>query len=174
MRYLITVLTVTALAAVGFSDDQSGGSVKTVRRDAPFRAYWLMAPDDGKRTEHQHLLVTHGVIEDLAEHRAWSTFPFDNMAMTFRTYKRDSLWNEPFFCVKVFGAIDATSKTAVVDGATRQYEPCPLTEVVRLLEKPTGSLSVSRISDPLQGANQTAKAFRLLLEEQLKAEKADR
>lgn len=174
MKSLMMVITVTAMATVGISDDHSGGSVKSVSRDAPFRAYWLMAPDEGKRAEYQHLLVTHGAIEELAGHSTWSPFPLDNMAMTFRTYKRDSLWDKPFLGIKVFGAIDAASKTAVVDGASYLYEPCPLADVVKLLDKPLGSLPISRISDPLQGAEHTAKAFRLLLEEQMKTEKADK
>ena len=36
VKFLITVLTVTALVAAGLSVDQSGGSLKMVRRDAPF------------------------------------------------------------------------------------------------------------------------------------------
>jgi hypothetical protein len=89
------------------------------------------------------------------------------MAMTFRTYQRDSLYGDPFRCVREFGAVDAAAKTAVVDGTTYQYEPSPLGDVVRLLERPLGTIPIHRREDPLAGAAQTAKAFRLLLREQL-------
>lgn len=166
MRFLVAVFVLLTVAAAGRADDQTG-VLKPVRRDAPFLAYWLMAKEAGNRADYPLLLVTHGPLEDLAGHQAWSHHPFDNMAMTFRSYRRNSLWDAPFLCVKRFGAIDTTSKTAVVDGSTYLYEACPLQDVVKLLEKPLGTLPISRRVDPLEGAEQTAKAFQLLLKLQL-------
>src|SRR5262249_44463191 len=57
-------------------------------------------------------------------------------------------------------------------GNTYRYEECPLAEVVRLLEHPHGKLSLHRRFAPLDGATQTAHALRLLVTEQLAAEKS--
>ena len=67
--------------------------------------------------------------------------------------------------------MDAASKTAVVDGVTYRYDPCPLGDVARLLENPLGTIPIRRREHPLYGAEHTAKAFRVLLREQMKAGK---
>lgn len=87
--------------------------------------------------------------------------------MDFETYRRDSLWAHPFRCVERIGAVDPAARSAVIDGAVYTYEPCPLTDVVRLLDRPLGTLPVGRRALPLAGAAQTARAFRLLLREQV-------
>jgi hypothetical protein len=174
MKLRIAVAAVVTLVAVGAAGDPPVGpapAVKPVRCDAPYRAYWLTDPADGPRPEYLRLLVTHGPVEDLAGHAAWSAHPLDNMAMTFRTYRRDSLWGDPFRGVRQVGAVDGTGKTVVIDGTTYRYEPCDLGDVVRLLERPEGELKVARRAPALAGAEQTARAFRLLLREQMKAEK---
>jgi hypothetical protein len=53
----------------------------------------------------------------------------------------------------------------------RRYEDCPLPDVVRLLERPEGTMPIHRLHDPLAGCEQTAKALRLLLREQLATDK---
>ena len=48
MKSLIAVSVFVTLAAAGAADDSPGRTVKpikAVRRDAPYRAYWLSAPD---------------------------------------------------------------------------------------------------------------------------------
>jgi hypothetical protein len=124
--------------------------------------------------EYQRLLVTHGPIEALAGHVRWSTLPFDNMAMTFTTYKKESLWDKPFTIVEKIGPVDADAHVVVVDNLSCEYEPCPLQDVIRLLEKPIGPKPAHARVDPLESAHQTAAAFRLLLQEQLKNANASR
>jgi hypothetical protein len=173
VKSLIGLSVVVALAAVGIAGDEPKDAFKTLKsvlRDAPYQAYWL-SPAKGGEPDYPFLLVTHGPVEDLAGHEAWSALPFDNMAMTFKTYKRDSLWDHPFVCVQKFGEVDAKAKSVVVDKVTYAYEPCPLRDVVRLLENPDGTIAIHRRVIPLYGAEATAKAFRFLLQEQLKAEK---
>jgi hypothetical protein len=69
------------------------------------------------------------------------------------------------------GAVDLQGKTVVLDGTTYTYEPGRLEDVARLMDNPDGTLAISRRKDPLEGAKHTAKAFRLLLQEQMKGEK---
>jgi hypothetical protein len=174
VKSLIALSVVVALVGVGATGEEPkrpATPIKAVRRDAPYQPYWLSPAKDGEGAEYQFLLVTHGPVEHLAGQKAWSALPFDNMAMTFQTYKRDSFWDHPFVCVQEFGEVDAKAKTVVVDKVTFSYEACPLRDVVRLLENPTGTIAVHRRVTPLAGAESTAKAFRLLLREQLKAEK---
>jgi hypothetical protein len=163
--------TMLAVAAGGFGTLAFGGDDKPLTlamRNDLYHGYWL-APKDEK-TEYLRLLVTRWPIENLAGYKAVSTLPFDNVAMTFKTYKRDSLWGEPFRCVKQFGEVDKDAKTVVVDG-TYHYEACPLKDLINLFEKPEGTLKIHRREHPLAGAEQTAKAFLVLLREQLKTEK---
>lgn len=171
----LTVLTIVVLLATvglaGDKPDEPAKPIKPIPRDDRYQAYWLVAPATGDRTEYQRLLVTRGPIEQLAGVKSGSKLLFDNAAMTFQTYKRDSLWEDPFRSVQQFGAVDAKAKTAVVDGSTYLYEPCPLEDVVGLLEKPEGTIPIHRRVHPLSGAEQTTKAFRLLLQEQMKAKK---
>jgi hypothetical protein len=163
--------TIVMLIVSGVSaDDGPKPQIKGVRRDAPFHAYWAMSKVHEK-TKYQVLLVTHGPIEDLAWHTAWSKFPLDNMAVTFQTYGRDSFWSEPFVCVQKFGAVDTTAKSLEMDGVTCVYEECPIERVVAMLDKPEGTLPIHRRENPLQGAENTARAFRLLLLDQLDAHK---
>jgi hypothetical protein len=56
----------------------------------------------------------------------------------------------------------------MIDGISYAYEPCPLTDLLRLLDKPEGTLPIHRREAPLAGAEVTARAFRLLLLEQMK------
>lgn len=137
-------------------------------RNDLYHAYWLTTKGEG---EYLKLLVTRWPIENLHGYKALSVLPFDNVAMTFQTYKRDSLWGNPFVCVKRFGTVDTTAKSVVVDGTTYTYDLCPVKDVINLFEKPEGTLKIHRREHPLAGAEQTAKAFLALLKEQQKAEK---
>jgi hypothetical protein len=163
------------LLAAFAQGDRPSRSVEPVgqdRADLPYRGYWLTIAGD--RNEYRTLLVTRGSIETLAGHSSWSALPFDNSAMTFRTYGTDSMWNKPFACVQKFGDVDAKTRTANVDGVAYVYEPCSVQDVIRLLENPDGTIPIHRMERPLGGARQTAKAFCLLLREQMKAEEVDR
>ena len=138
-------------------------------RNDLYHAYWLALKGD--KTEYQRLLVTRWPIGYLTDYKSLSVLPFDNVAMTFQTINQDSLWGEPFRCVKKFGMVDTTSKTVIVDETTYLYEACPLKDLINLFENPLGTLRVHRKEHPLAGAEQTARAFLVLLREQQKAEK---
>lgn len=141
--------------------------IEPVRRDAPFHAYWIAGTSKEREAGYERLLITHGPLESLAGHEQWSPFPLDNMAMTFRTYRRDSFWDQPFRIVKKIGVVDRVARTVMIDGEISNYDPCELEDVVGLLERPQGTKPLHRIVAPLQFAEQTARAFRLLLKEQL-------
>jgi hypothetical protein len=132
-----------------------------------YRAYWLVGPD--KRRDYLTLMVSPWPVEELAGHTRRSQWLFDNTVMTFQTYERDSLWDVPFKPVGQVGAVDPKAKTVVLDGVSYTYEPGELKDVVRLLEKPLGTIPLHRPYHPLRGAEQTARAFRLLLLEQMEA-----
>lgn len=163
----LSILAATILIASSTTADDA---IKPVRRDASFHAYWATTKDQEK-SQYQFLLITHGPLEDLAGHTAWSKHPLDNMAFTFQTYGRDSFWSAPFTCVQKFGAIDAKARTVEIDGVAYVYEECPLEKVAAMLDKPEGTRRISRRENPLHEAELTAKAFRLLLMEQLAADK---
>lgn len=167
---LIETFLVLLLAAFAGGDPVP---VKGVRRDAPFHAYWA-TPREQERSKYQLLLVTHGPVENLAGHTAWSKLPLDNMAMTFETYGRDSFWSRPCTPVQKFGAVDAKTRSMEMDGVTYEYEPCSIEQVIKLLKNPLGTLPISRIEHPLTDAKLTCKALRLLLEDQVRAEEADK
>jgi hypothetical protein len=173
MSVLFTVAAVAVSVVVGTPAGKPGAPGKAFQWDViPYRAYWLTGPVvRGESREYLWLLVTRGPIEDLAGAKKRPALLFDDLAFTFRTYQKDSLWSDPFRPVQQFGPVSREANTAVLDGVTYKYESCPLKDVVRLLEKPLGTIPVHRGPHPLAGAEQTAKAFRLLLVEQMKAEK---
>ena len=166
MKFLVAVATILVLNSAAAEPQPAP---KPVAREAPYRAYWLVGADG--RGEYLTLLVTHGPVEDLAWHKKWSDLPLDSMAMTFRTYKKDSLWDEPFKLVQQLGAVNSQAKTVVLDGLIFTYESAQLEDVARLMKNPNGTLPISRRKDPLEGAQRTAKAFRFLLQEQLQVER---
>ena len=148
--------------------------------DNPYRAYWLKyPPKEGNQTGYGLLLITRWPIEKLSGFKKGPGFGdkgpgrpgpvLDEMAFTFIHHAKDSLWLEPFHLIKEFGKVDAKSVTA--DGVTYEYEPCALADVVRLLDQPLGKGMLHRPHHPLDGAWQTAKAFRMLLLDQIKNEK---
>ena len=165
MKLLTTIAAAIALTAPTADPRPVPNAVS---HEAPYQAYWLVGADG---QAYPTLLITHEPLENLAGHKKSSDLALDNMAMTFRTYKKDSLWDEPFRLVQEVGAVDAKAKTVVLDGANYVYEPGSLEDVVRLMEKPDGTIPISRRVDPLGGAKRTAQAFRLLLQEQMKSEK---
>lgn len=141
-----------------------------------YRAYWL-APAGERAATYQRLLVTIGPIEDLSGrrldmHRSPARpLVFDHPALGFATVGRDSLWEDPFRCIPALGIVDPAARTAEMEGVVYAYEPCPLAEVLRLLEKPLGSGTAHRRIHPLAGAERTAQLFADLLRAQLARER---
>lgn len=145
-----------------------------------YTAYWLLELKPGERANYQRLLIVQQPLERLAKlelppralsanREGFDPLPFDHAAITFETYGKDSLWSDPFACVKKFGEYDQEAKTLVVDGLKSRVEACSLDEVIKLLENPLGKGMVHRRAHPLSGAELTAKAFVMLLKEQMAA-----
>lgn len=180
MRILLLLLVLAAPQGI-FAQAPAAAPAKKEEEPPPklrYKAYWLLELKPGERANYQRLLIVQHPLERLANldfpprgHSATressTALPFDHWAITFDTYGKDSLWSDPFACVKKFGEYDQTEKTLVVDGLKSRVEDCSLEEVVRLLENPLGKQMVHRMAHPLSGAERTAKAFVMLLKEQM-------
>lgn len=144
-----------------------------------YQAHWLLELDKPADSSYQMLLITRQPLEQLANlkftQRPNSTslegiipHAFDQPAFTFRTYGKDSLWSDPFTCVKEFGEFSKQEQTLIVEGLKFKVAPCSLKEVIGLLENPLGvKKGIHRLAHPLQHAELTNRAFILLLKEQL-------
>jgi uncharacterized protein (TIGR03067 family) len=175
------------------------GPVPADKADAPptaaglpspdrYHAYWLHPHPPGPNCEgcYPTLLLARMPIADLQKMAflipdAAGRSPdkqvplLDGVALTVTTYKKDSIWNSdgvPFKPLRSFGFLRPAERDVKVDGKTYRYEDASIADVVRLLERPEGTQSISRSLPPLAGAEQTARALRFLLREQLRADAA--
>ena len=94
--------------------------------------------------------------------------------LSVRTYKKDSIWNDrvPLKPVTRLKDLNEKERTLELNGVRHTYEECPLADVVSLLKSPEGKERIHRLFAPLYGMEQTARALRLLLEEQMKDDKS--
>ena len=165
---LLTVMFSVALIASGcMAGPQATKNSGESEPRRLYHAYWLEeVPISGS---YKYLLVTRGPIEDAPLLPGPHTHPLDAEAMTFLTYARDSLWRDPFSTVAITtGDRDAMSLLMGKRGKMYHYEECPLEAVITLLERPLGTIMISRlVNHPLHGWEQTARAFRFLLLEQI-------
>lgn len=144
-----------------------------------YEAHWLLKVDEPTESSYQMLLVTKQPLEQLANldfsQRPHSTgfesaapLPFDHPAFTFRTYGKDSLWSDPYRCVKKLGPYHREEQTLELNGAKFKVAPCSLKELIGILENPLGmKKGVHRLAHPLHQAELTNRAFIMLLKEQL-------
>lgn len=151
-------------------------------------AYWLTRhPPDATSTEYGPVLLLarlpieqlepYSDLMQLAAYKRLAEQPplLEALALTVETYKKDSIWNpdgRPLKQVQSIGKVRAKAREVIVNGNPYRYEECPVKDVVRLLEHPEGKHTLHRLYAPLLGAEQTARALRLLLKEQLAAEKS--
>jgi hypothetical protein len=145
-----------------------------------YAAYWLSKPD----SEYRMLLITRMSLpelakvmklhEELANVLKGAPAPqlLDQPALTITTYKKDSIWNDgvPIKPLTSFKDLNEKDRNVEVNGVRHRYEQCTLAEVVGLLKAPEGKERIHRLFAPLHGMEQTARALRLLLEEQIKEE----
>jgi hypothetical protein len=167
-----------ALAVALTFASQPGGA-----KSAPqsgYTAYWLTEADG--KSAYSTLLITRMSLPELAKlmklhaelERVRKDAPapqlLDQPALTITTYKKDSIWNDgvPLKPLSRFKDLNEKARTVEVNGVRHNYEECPLADVVRLLKAPEGTERISRLHPPLGGMEQTARALRLLLEEQMK------
>lgn len=172
--------------------DQSGKSAGPgPRRPAPaegkYVAYWLAPhPAGANEAEYPVLLLARLPMDELAEHvtllgllkkKSEQQPPLlEAPALAVVTYKKDSIWNAdgvPFKPVRSVADLRPDVRKVTVNGTAYRYEACPVKEVVRLLERPEGTVHIHRIHSPLAGARQTARALLLLLKEQLASGEAN-
>jgi hypothetical protein len=154
---------------------------KSAPQQDRYVAYWLAKP--GGKDEYRMLLITrtplaelvklmklHAELENLWEKGAPGPQLLERPALTITTYKKDSIWNDgvPLKPLTRFKDLNEKDRTVEVNGVRHNYEECPLADVVRLLKAPEGTEGISRLHPPLGGMEQTARALRLLLEEQMK------
>lgn len=98
----------------------------------------------------------------------------DEFALTMETHHKDSIWNpdgRPIKRLQSIGKVDWKTREATVNGKKYLYEEAALADVVRLLERPEGKEPIHRLFGAVSGFEQTAKALRLLLQDQIAADK---
>jgi hypothetical protein len=163
--------------------DAARGKKAPSGQEYRYLAYWLVAEKRGERT-FDLLLLTRLPLAELAkwipaESPAEQPRPqggppaplLERSALILRTANKDSIWNDdlqPLKPLDRFRDLNEKDRTVEVNAVRYHYEECPLAEVVRLLKAPEGKEPLHRIYPPLGGMEQTARALRLLLAEQLK------
>jgi hypothetical protein len=171
-----------SLAAVplGQAGAAQPAGAKSAVQEPRYAAYWL-TETDGKK-EYRMLLITRMPLPELVKvmklhaelENALKDVPapplLERPALTVATYKKDSIWNDgvPLRPVTRFKDLNEKEHTLEANGVRHYYEECPLADVVRLLKSPKGKEPIHRLLPPLSGMEQTARALRLLLEEQMK------
>src|SRR5262245_50451454 len=137
-----------------------------------YAAYWLTGPKGSK--EYPVLLIARLSFREMV--KLVNLFGRDDVplleraGLTITTYKKDEIHNPDLRPIKPltrFGFLNEKERSVEVNGVRYQYEECPLADVVRLLRNIQGKEGIARINAPLAGMEQTARALRLLLEEQL-------
>ena len=153
---------------------------KSAPRQSRYAAYWLTKADG--KSAYRTLLITRMSLPELAKlmklhaelENVLKSAPapqlLDQPALTIATYKKDSIWNDGVPLKPLTRLKDLKEKDRIVEanGVQYNFEQCPLADVVRLLKAPEGKEKLHRIRAPLGGMEQTARALRLLLEEQMK------
>ena len=182
MRGAIVVGLVLVLTAAGTGSAEEKAALPRER----YHAYWLTRQPPAPGGEYLELLVSRLPIDRLVAESVGLEFVFnkapdrqppllDALALTIATYEKDSVWNGDGVPLKALRSIRdfrPKERAVSVNGKTYRYEECPLADVVRLLERPEGTKPIHRIHAPLGGYEQTARALRLLLREQLRADAA--
>jgi hypothetical protein len=188
MRTTLILLAAILFAGPAGSQDKTDPPAKGALSLDRYHAYWLHPHPPGPNCEacYPTLLLTRMpladlqkmafLIPDVAGRPAGKQVPLlDREALTFVTYKKDSVWNidgVPLKPLHSFGFLRPAERDVKVDGKTYRYEDASIADVVRLLERPEGTHAVHRPYPPLAGAEQTARALRFLLREQLQADAA--
>lgn len=180
--FFILVCGLGSLTAVplGQADTSQPAEAKSAPQQERYAAYWLTKTDGN--SEYRMLLITRMPLPELAKlmklhaelENVLKDAPapqlLDRPALTIATYKNDSIWNDgvPLKAVTRFKDLNEKERTLEVNGVRHRYEECPLADVVGLLKAPEGKEPIHRLFPPLGGMEQTARALRLLLAEQMK------
>jgi hypothetical protein len=154
-----------------------------------YRAFWLTPSDEGiQGSGHERLVLTRGSLAELsnlvslrnlvAANAADSASPLlDSPAIYWETWNRQCILNvdqKPIKRLETFRLDD--DETITIGNKSFRYQAAELGEVLDLLEHPEGlpPAALHRRFAPLGGYEQTARALRLLLLEQLKEDPTSR
>jgi hypothetical protein len=184
----VTLLLGLTVALASAADGRQPPSRPNEPAPPRYHAYWLLSEKTGPRaaTEYPVLLLTQAPIDAFAEQAIRLSYLFDQPAdklpplldrpaLTLTTYAKDSVWNmdmRPLASVRKVRDFRPKEREITVNDTPYRYEPADLKDVVRLLERPEGTRPIHRIHGPLTGVEQTARALKLLLQEQLRDEAA--
>lgn len=139
--------------------EMEGGKIK-VKTDTEeqYYLYWLMNSGLG---EYIDLLISKQPIEQLVSANLHKTESLsDSLAIVVRTYMKDSLWNydgRPFKSVTSILNIEVEKKTIVINQIKYLYVSAELPDIIKLFEKPEGTIKIHRIYSPFSGAEEFAK-----------------
>lgn len=163
-----------------------GGAVGQQPPRPRYHAYWLtlQKPEPRAAAEYPVLLLTRKPIDQFAAEADGLSFLYDRPAdklpplldqpaLTLTTYAKDSVWNtdtRPLAAVRKVRDLRPKEREVTINDTPYRYEPADLKDMVRLLERPEGTRPIHRIHAPLTGVEQTARALRLLIQEQLRDE----
>lgn len=151
-------------------------------KEPRYVAYWLTRQESD--SEYRALLITRMSLPELDKQmkrhaeleNVLKGSPLPELlewpALLIATYKKDSIWNDgvPLKRVTRFKDVNDKERMVEVNGVRYRHEECPLADAARLLKTPFGTKGISRLHAPLAGMEQTARALRLLLEDQMNLE----
>ncbi len=114
----------------------SGESAHPIYR----HAYYLFLAETPKGCEECYvpLLVTTGALEETAKGKQ------NEPCVLITTYERDSIWHNDGIVLVAPGDIEAAPRIVQVRSRKYRYQEISSAEVLRLFEKPTGSIPISR------------------------------
>jgi hypothetical protein len=131
-RNLVALL---ALAATGLVPGFAGGA------GAPRHAYYLFLADSPQGCEDCYvpLLVVQPALEDVATSGRATT------VVLITTYERDSIWRVERDVALAAADVSASARIVRLRGRRYRYQEVAPAEVLRLLEKPAGTIPIHRL-----------------------------
>ena len=179
--FFVLVCSMCSLTSVhlGLADTPPPARAKSAQQQDRYTAYWLSK--QGTVTDYRILLITRVPLAELPNlmeiEALFKGDPppqlLERKALTITTYKDKAILNDDGVPIKPltrFKNLNEKDRLVEVNGVPHRYEECSLADVVRLLDAPEGKEHISRIHPPLGGMEQTARALRLLIEEQMRDE----
>ena len=149
----------------------------------PLEAYWLSDTSLETSVMYDPLLVITTVsleqLTELSKHQELSNalgqpeagYLLDQPAIFLETYKRDSIWNQDGRPLKRFtGRLVKENDEQEMLAFGRRYKiaSAEVTDVIRLLRHPEGTVGLHRLHSPTGRAERTIDAIALVLEDQLR------
>jgi hypothetical protein len=129
------LLTLLAIVALGF------GPAAAEDRGASPHAYYLFLADAPQGCEDCYvpLLVTRASLEEVA------SAGIDGPTILITTYERDSIWKVERGVVLAATQVSTRDRTVRLRGRRYRYQEIAPAEVLRLPEKPEGTIPIHRL-----------------------------